>query len=82
VKTIKSGAPESDAENLTAKQKKILEKFEIKNTLKLAEILDVFPDVSERTIRNELSALVNLGKITRDGMGNGSFYKIIDSRNQ
>ena len=70
-------------ENLTAKQKKILEKFENKNTLKLAEILELFPDISEKTVRNELNFLIKLGKITRGGWGNGSFYKkTIDSENQ
>lgn len=63
-------------ESLTAKQKKILEKFSSKNTLKLAEILELFPDVSERTIRNELTSLIGLGKIIRNGRGNGSFYKL------
>lgn len=61
------------------RQEKILKKFQGKETLKLEEILEIFPDVSERTIRNELTSLINLGKITRDGRGNGSFYKIIDS---
>lgn len=69
-------------ENLSAKQKKIMEKFSSKDTLKLAEILELFPDVSERTIRNELTSLIGLGKITRDGRGNGSFYKTIDVRHQ
>ena len=67
-------------ESLNAKQKKILEKFSNKNILKLAEILELFPDVSERTVRNELTSLIGLGKLTRDGRGNGSFYKkTIDS---
>jgi len=64
--------------DLNAKQKKIMEKFSEKNTLKLSEIMEFFPDVSERTIRNELTFLIGLGKITRDGRGNGSFYKIVD----
>lgn len=63
--------------DLTAKQKKILEKFEMKDTLRLSEIMEIFPDVSERTVRNELSFLVNLGKITRSGIGSGSFYRIL-----
>lgn len=62
---------------LNAKQRKILEKFENKDTLKLAEILYIFPNISEKTVRNELANLINLGKITRSGMGNGSFYKVI-----
>lgn len=67
----------SVSNNLSAKQKKVIEKFDSKDTLKLAEIMELFPGVSERTIRNELTSLINLGKITRDGRGNGSFYKII-----
>ena len=71
------GGSASGGENLNAKQKKILEKFSEKNTLKLSEIMEFFPDVSERTIRNELTFLIGLGKITRDGRGNGSFYKLL-----
>lgn len=67
----------SVSNNLNAKHKKILEKFENKDILKLSEIMEIFPNVSERTIRNELSILVNLGKITRSGIGSGSFYKIV-----
>lgn len=63
--------------NLSAKQKKILEKFEDKNTLKLSEIMEVLQNLSEKTVRNELSDLINLGKITRSGIGNGSFYKLV-----
>ena len=63
--------------DLSARQEKILEKFQSKETLKLAEIMDLFPEVSEKTIRNELSSLIGFKKITRSGQGNGSFYKII-----
>jgi len=67
----------SGGESLNAKQKKIMEKFSSKDTLKLAEILELFPDISERTIRNELTFLIGLGEITRDGRGNGSFYRLL-----
>ena len=72
---------------LSERQEKILEKFSAKGgsasggqnkeTLKLAEILEFFPGVSERTIRNELSSLIGLKKITRNGQGNGSFYQML-----
>lgn len=72
------GDPQAErAENLNARQKKIVEKFQNKKTLKLSELMDFFPDVSERTIRNELTSLIGLGRITRDGWGNSSFYKIM-----
>ena len=61
---------------LSERQGKILEKFQNKETLKLAEILDLFPGVSEKTVRNELFSLIGLKKITRSGQGNGSFYKM------
>ena len=62
---------------LSERQEKILDKFQSKETLKLAELLDFFPDVSEKTIRNELSSLIGLKKITRSGQGNGSFYQML-----
>jgi len=78
---VKSGPELSD------RQKKILEKFSAKDgspaggqnkdTLKLAEILELFPGVSEKTVRNELSSLVGLKKITRSGQGGSSFYKVV-----
>lgn len=68
---------EKKQSDLSAKQRKILEKFEDKDTLKLAEILGLFPGVSEKTVRNELASLVSAGKITRSGIGNGSFYKLL-----
>ena len=61
---------------LSERQKKILDKFQSKEVLKLAEILDLFPGVSEKTVRNELSSLIGFKKITRSGKGNGSFYKM------
>lgn len=61
---------------LSERQEKILEKFQNKETLKLAEILELFPGVSEKTVRNELSSLIGFKKITRSGKGNGSFYQM------
>ena len=71
---VKKEAVKSEVK-LSERQEKILEKFKNKETLKLAEILDLFPGVSEKTVRNELSSLIGLKKITRSGQGNGSFYK-------
>ena len=71
----------------TDRQKKILEKFSAKGgsatggqnkeTLKLAEILELFPDISEKTVRNDLKLLIGLKKIVRNGNGSGSFYQIM-----
>ena len=75
--TVSDALDEETDNDLTKKQKKILEKFESKDTLRLAEILEIFPGVSERTIRNELTSLIELGNITRNGKGNGSLYKLL-----
>jgi len=61
----------------TDRQKKILEKFQDRETLKLSEIVGFFPDVSEKTVRNDLKLLIGLKKIIRNGNGSGSFYQIM-----
>jgi hypothetical protein len=61
----------------TGRQEKIMEYFQEHKQVKLAEILNLFPDISEKTVRNELASLIDLKKITRSGQGSGSFYKIV-----
>jgi len=61
----------------TGRQEKIMEYFQEHKQVKLAEILGLFPDVSEKTVRNELTSLIGLKKITRSGNGNSSFYKML-----
>jgi len=62
---------------LSERQEKIMKYFQEHKQVKLAEILELFPDVSEKTVRNELASLIDLKKITRSGNGNGSFYKML-----
>ncbi len=62
---------------INERQEKILEKFKEKEILKLAEIVNLFPNISEKTVRNELKLLIDLKKITRSGNGSGSFYQIM-----
>ena len=61
----------------TGRQEKIMNYFQEHKQVKLAEILGLFPDVSEKTVRNELTLLKDLKKITRSGNGNSSFYKML-----
>ncbi len=75
--TIKPEVKLSERPAYTGRQEKILEKFQNKETLKLAEILELFPGVSEKTVRNELNLLIGLKKIMRNGQGNGSFYQML-----
>ena len=67
----------SDQPVYTDRQEKIMEYFQEHKQVKLAEILNLFPGVSEKTIRNELKILIGLKKITRSGNGNSSFYKML-----
>ena len=62
---------------LSERQEKIMRYFQEHNEAKLAEILNLFPSVSEKTVRNELASLISLKKITRSGNGNSSFYKML-----
>jgi len=63
---------------LSERQEKILKYFEEHGQTKLAELLEIFTDVSDKTIRNDLLVLAKLGKIKREGsMGSGSFYKLV-----
>ncbi len=62
---------------LTERHQKLLARFPDKETsLQLSDFIALFPKLSDRTIRNELSYLIELGKITRRGMGSGSYYKV------
>ncbi len=61
-----------------ARHEKIINHFPNKETaLRLADFVQIFPELSEKTIRNDLSYLIGQGKITRQGMGSGSFYKLL-----
>ncbi|MDO8743226.1 MAG: DeoR family transcriptional regulator [Candidatus Azambacteria bacterium] len=76
----KEAKPEAQSSKRSARadrQGKILEKFQNQEKLKLAEIAGLFPDVSEKTVRNDLQLLIGLKKITRNGGGSGSFYQIV-----
>ena len=87
VAKIAKKEPVNSEPELSDRQKNILEKFSAKGgspaggqnkeTLKLAEILEFFPGVSEKTVRNELSSLIGFKKITRSGQGGSSFYKVV-----
>lgn len=60
--------------DLTGRQEQILNLFRSKNELRLREISKNFPNITSRTIRNDLNALIINGRLRRDGMGSGSVY--------
>lgn len=62
---------------LSLRQEKILEKFPDKNTsLKLVDFVAIFPGLSKRTVRNDLAYLIKTGKISRQGQGSSTTYKL------
>ncbi|MBI4919702.1 DeoR family transcriptional regulator [Candidatus Azambacteria bacterium] len=75
-KSAKKEAVDSEP-RMNDRQKKILEKFKNKESMRLAEISDFFPGISKRTIRRELSLLMDFKKIARTGKGHNSFYDLM-----
>lgn len=69
----------SEGGGLTERQEKILRKFPDKSvSMKLADFVAMFPGLSKRTVRNDLSYLIRNGKILREGQGSGTFYKLVE----
>jgi len=62
------------SEKLSNRQEKIIKQFQNKQKLQLSDLTKHFPSLNERTIRNDLSYLIEIGKITRRGKGSGSYY--------
>jgi len=62
--------------NISARQKKILELLEQKESAQVMDLQAVLPDVTKRTIRRDLDELLEIGKISRLGEFNQVSYKI------
>ncbi|MBI5913319.1 DeoR family transcriptional regulator [Candidatus Azambacteria bacterium] len=68
------------SEVLTERQKKIFQFFSKRKgeKIRLKEIAQVFPDLTDRTVRNDLRDLCTKKLIVRsDGHGQASFYKLV-----
>ncbi|MBI3684884.1 DeoR family transcriptional regulator [Candidatus Azambacteria bacterium] len=64
---------------LSDRQKKILQFFNTRkdDTIKLKDVMQFFPDFTDRTIRNDLRELCMKKMVVRsDGHGQASFYKL------
>lgn len=59
---------------LTARQYSILYKIREIQTCRLRDLMASFPDISERTIRNEINELINHGLVQRIGNGGPNSY--------
>ncbi len=67
---------ENQSANIAVRQSAILEKIKLGNGsgMRLKDLLAVFPDVSERTIRYDLQRLIDGGSIERVGSGGPATY--------
>lgn len=63
-------------EKLSDRQEKIMKQFQNNQKLQLSDFIKHFPGLNERTVRNDLSYLIEIGKITRQGKGSGSYYAL------
>ncbi len=67
-----------DKSGLTERQKKIMGMFIGKvNGLKLKDVSNSFENITPRTLRNDMKALIFLKKIRRHGGGAGSSYRLM-----
>jgi hypothetical protein len=53
--------------------------LEKRDNIKFKEIADLFPNITGRTIRNDLASLVEDGFLVQEGRGKGSFYKLAEN---
>ena len=56
--------------SLNDRQEKIVKYIQEKKETSLANLIKLFPDLSDKTVRNDLSFLVKSGKVDRLGKGN------------
>lgn len=64
--------------SLTPRQESILKHLRQNRTTHVAQLADLLPSVSRRTIRRDLDKLANAGFISKQGKTNGTNYKITD----
>jgi len=69
--------PSKQKSNLTARQQKIVEFLKQKERAQVADLRQVLPNVTKRTIRRDLDELLTAGKIVRMGQFNQVFYQIV-----
>ncbi len=61
---------------LSERQQKIMEILKIKGRIQVADLKKTMPEVSKRTFRRDLDALLKAGKIKRMGNWNQVFYQL------
>lgn len=76
-KPVLEKLPPKQKSNLTARQQKIIEFLRQKEKAQVADLQQVLPDVTKRTIRRDLDELLVSGIIVRMGEFNQVFYQIV-----
>lgn len=75
---IKSaGIAKNFNEKSGGRQEKLMARFAGGQDVRLGDLVKLFPDISEKTVRNDLAGLIAERKITRQGRGSGSFYRLL-----
>lgn len=73
---LKESKPKAD--NLSERQKKILQLLKEREKTQVSDIIKVLPNITKRTIRRDLDDLLKKDKIARVGEWNQVFYKVIE----
>lgn len=64
---------------LSNRQQKIIEILNNQEKVQVADLKNILPDISKRTLRRDLDDLLKKGKIVRSGEWNQVFYKIYNN---
>ncbi len=64
-------------EELNKRQEKILQIISEKGKVQVKDIQEILPKVTKRTLRRDLSILMEVSLIKRLGKGNGTYYVVI-----
>lgn len=68
--------PTVPPENVTDRQKNILEFIKEKGKAQVWEVKKVFPELSKRTLRRDFESLLKMGLVLRVGSRNNTFYEL------
>ncbi|MEK7212103.1 MAG: DeoR family transcriptional regulator [Patescibacteria group bacterium] len=75
VRNLEVAAPEEDR-RVEDRRAKILVRIRQTGNCRLKDILDILPDISERTVRYDLQEMIEEGVVERLGEGPGTSYQI------
>ena len=63
--------------NLSLRQKRLIDILKSKGSMRLAEIHTFFPQVNERTLRRDFQVLISQNIVRRFGQGKQMFYELL-----